>query len=74
LWGWYNRPILAAVPSGLSLTPLRIIKIIKKLPMVAINSFSHDCCWIDAEERKQSSNLGERYVIAHIITALIQSL
>jgi hypothetical protein len=26
IWGWYNRPIVAAVPSGLSLTPLRIIK------------------------------------------------
>jgi hypothetical protein len=22
--GWYNRPVVAAVPSGLSLTPLRI--------------------------------------------------
>jgi hypothetical protein len=26
IWGWYNRPMVAAVPSGLSLTPLRIIK------------------------------------------------
>jgi hypothetical protein len=26
IWGWYNRPVLAAVPSGLSLTPLTIIK------------------------------------------------
>jgi hypothetical protein len=25
-WSWYNRPVVAAVPSGLSLTPLRIIK------------------------------------------------
>jgi hypothetical protein len=25
IWGWYNRPVAAAVPSGLSLTPLRII-------------------------------------------------
>jgi hypothetical protein len=25
IWGWYNTPIVAAVPSGLSLTPLRII-------------------------------------------------
>jgi hypothetical protein len=25
IWGWYNRPIVAAVPSGLSLTPLTII-------------------------------------------------
>jgi hypothetical protein len=31
IWGWYNRPIAAAVPSGLSLTPLRIIK--KKLTL-----------------------------------------
>jgi hypothetical protein len=26
IWGCYNRPVVAAVPSGLSLTPLRIIK------------------------------------------------
>jgi hypothetical protein len=25
IWGWYNRPVVAAVPSGLSLTPLKII-------------------------------------------------
>jgi hypothetical protein len=24
IWGWYNRPVEAAVPSGLSLTPLTI--------------------------------------------------
>jgi hypothetical protein len=28
IWGWYNRPVVAAVPSGLSLTPLTIIIII----------------------------------------------
>jgi hypothetical protein len=28
IWSWYNRPIAAAVPSGLSLTPPRIIIII----------------------------------------------
>jgi hypothetical protein len=26
IWGWYNRPVVAAVPSRLSLTPLTIIK------------------------------------------------
>jgi hypothetical protein len=26
IWGWYNRSVVAAVPSGLSLTPLIIIK------------------------------------------------
>jgi hypothetical protein len=26
IWGWYNRPVVAAVPSGLNLTPLTIIK------------------------------------------------
>jgi hypothetical protein len=25
IWGWYNRPVVAAVPSGLSLTPQIII-------------------------------------------------
>jgi hypothetical protein len=30
-WGWCNRPIVAAVPSGLSLIPLRIITKNKKL-------------------------------------------
>jgi hypothetical protein len=28
IWGWYNRPVVAAVPSGLSLTPLRIVIIL----------------------------------------------
>jgi hypothetical protein len=26
IWGWYNTPVVAAVPSGLSLTPLILIK------------------------------------------------
>jgi hypothetical protein len=26
IWGWHNRPEVAAIPSGLSLTQLRIIK------------------------------------------------
>jgi hypothetical protein len=26
IWDWYNRPVVAAVPSGLSLTPLRMNK------------------------------------------------
>jgi hypothetical protein len=30
IWGWYNRPVVAAVPSGPNLTPIRII--IKKEP------------------------------------------
>jgi hypothetical protein len=25
MWSWYNRPVVAALPSGLNLTPLRII-------------------------------------------------
>jgi hypothetical protein len=25
IWGWYNKPVVAAAPSGLSLTPQRII-------------------------------------------------
>jgi hypothetical protein len=25
IWGWYNRPVVASAPSGLSLTPLRIV-------------------------------------------------
>jgi hypothetical protein len=33
IWGWYSRPVVAAVPSGLSLTPLTIIKN-KKLNML----------------------------------------
>jgi hypothetical protein len=33
IWGWYNRPVVAAVPSGLSLTPLRIIKKIKNMEL-----------------------------------------
>jgi hypothetical protein len=26
IWGWYNRSVVATVPSGLSLTSLRMIK------------------------------------------------
>jgi hypothetical protein len=26
IWGWYSRSVVAAVPSGLSLTPLTIVK------------------------------------------------
>jgi hypothetical protein len=26
IWGWYSRVVVAAVPSGLCLTPLRILK------------------------------------------------
>jgi hypothetical protein len=26
IWGWYNRPVVATVPSGLILTSLRIIR------------------------------------------------
>jgi hypothetical protein len=33
IWGWYNRPEVAAVPSGLSPTPL-IILIIKNLAKI----------------------------------------
>jgi hypothetical protein len=29
IWDWYNRPVVAAVPSRLNLIPLRIIKRIK---------------------------------------------
>jgi hypothetical protein len=25
IWGWYNRPVVATITSGVSLTPLRII-------------------------------------------------
>jgi hypothetical protein len=31
IWGWYNRPVVAAVPSGLSLTPIIIIIIINRV-------------------------------------------
>jgi hypothetical protein len=40
--GWYNRPVVAAVPTGLSLSPLRII-IIKKqvyMPQYLSTAFS----------------------------------
>jgi hypothetical protein len=40
IWGWYNRPVVAAVPSGLSLTPLRIIKkIIITMELLKNNEF-----------------------------------
>jgi hypothetical protein len=41
IWGWYNRPVVAAVPSGLSLTPLIIIIIIKK--KATLNIYACKC-------------------------------
>jgi hypothetical protein len=39
IWGWYSRPVVAAVPSGLGLTPLRIIIIIIINQLVAVLLF-----------------------------------
>jgi hypothetical protein len=39
IWGWYYRPVVAAVPCRLSLTPLRIIK--KKYQLPADSSQGH---------------------------------
>jgi hypothetical protein len=36
IWGWYNGPVVATVPSELSLTPLRVI--IKKVHLVLLSS------------------------------------
>jgi hypothetical protein len=60
IWGWYNRPVVAAVPSGLSLTALRII-IIKKI----ILQFLQGCIITSLDmvnavvlsERKKSGNV-----------------
>jgi hypothetical protein len=51
IWGWYNRPVVAAVPSGLSLTPLTIIKII------IINRFllSVSVLWFSLRRYRQHS-------------------
>jgi hypothetical protein len=38
IWGWYNRPEVTAVPSGLSLTPLTIILVIIKSHLYIIFS------------------------------------
>jgi hypothetical protein len=42
--GWYNRPVVAAVPSGLSLTPLIII--IKNNHTVYYNRRTWACCFM----------------------------
>jgi hypothetical protein len=46
IWGWYNRPVVAAVPSGLSLTPLRIIKkyIVYEMLSTIIKDADDDKC------------------------------
>jgi hypothetical protein len=36
IWGWYNRPVVAAVPSGLSFTPLRMTIIIITIIIIII--------------------------------------
>jgi hypothetical protein len=38
IWGWYNRPVVASVPSGLSLTPLTIIIIKIILPLMGLDT------------------------------------
>jgi hypothetical protein len=57
IWGWYNRPVVAAVPSGLSLTPLRIID-------TRWSSVLVSCCCekvkLVAEGREQFGNPEER--------------
>jgi hypothetical protein len=42
--GWYNRPVVAAVPSGLSLSPLRIIIIKNNRFGYRIPSNYGECC------------------------------
>jgi hypothetical protein len=49
IWGWYNRPVEAAVPSGLSLTPLIItiiiiIIIISNQSVHIFGCFMSVCC------------------------------
>jgi hypothetical protein len=36
IWGWYSKPVMAAVPSGLSLIPLRIIKQIQHINEISL--------------------------------------
>jgi hypothetical protein len=48
-WGWYNRPVVAAVPSGLSLTPLTII-----------NNNNNDMNKTYCDMRTQSQNCSAR--------------
>jgi hypothetical protein len=43
IWGWYNRPVVAAVPSGLSLTPQRIIIIKIIMGYLTTSSVSRLC-------------------------------
>jgi hypothetical protein len=38
IWGWYNRPVVAAVPSGLSLTPRIVSKSAIVLQLLAVPS------------------------------------
>jgi hypothetical protein len=57
IWDWYNRPIVAAVTSGLSLTPLRIIIIIKKITLDVTWSF---CIYIgECSPEKVVTHLSE---------------
>jgi hypothetical protein len=42
IWGWYNRPVVAAVPSGLSLTPLRRI-IYREITVAVIQILRSSC-------------------------------
>jgi hypothetical protein len=43
IWGWYNRPVVADVPSGLSLTPPQETKKKKKWENF-VDTFRKGCC------------------------------
>jgi hypothetical protein len=38
IWVWYNRPVMTAAPSGLSLTPLRIKQIIVRFVVMSLET------------------------------------
>jgi hypothetical protein len=46
IWGWYNRPIVTAIPSGLSLAPLRIIK--KQIKIIVITEYEQGSIFMEA--------------------------
>jgi hypothetical protein len=50
IWDWYNRPVVAAVPSGLSLTPLRIIN--KKITPIVTHQNPLESPWRHGDSGK----------------------
>jgi hypothetical protein len=69
--GWYNRPVVAAVPSGLSLTPPQE-KTKTRTEVFHVFSQSFQINWIASRTRSRS--LPSKFFPVHYLSVLIHRL